>query len=256
MALSVIVFAVVCIVLLPSRRLRIRACNVFGHITGRVSLWLSGARISPGAKEQMRLAHPAIYVSNHTSVLDIFIGIWLAPLDTCGIAKKQIVWYPFFGQLYAISGHLLIDRANRAQAVEALADAARLIAKYRIGVYMWPEGTRARDGRLQPFKKGFAHLALATGLPVVPVVVTGAHQVWRKNSVLMHPGDVGIRMLDPIPTTHWTLDDLDAHVAEVHAAFAAALPPEQQPTLPEPTLAPASLPVAVSLDLPGTAVRG
>jgi 1-acyl-sn-glycerol-3-phosphate acyltransferase len=229
MAVAVVIFTIVCLLLLPSRRLRIRACNVFGHIVGRTCLWLCGARMPPGLPEAAGRVHPAIYVSNHTSVADIFIGIWLAPLDTCGVAKKQVVWYPFFGQLYAISGHLLLDRANRDSAVAALAGVAELMRKWRIGVWMWPEGTRSKDGRLRPFKKGFAHLALATGLPVVPVVVSGAHRLWRKNSVVIRPADVGIRVLDPIPTTHWRIETLDAHVEEVHAAFAAALPEDQRP---------------------------
>ncbi|MFZ5478803.1 MAG: lysophospholipid acyltransferase family protein [Myxococcota bacterium] len=236
MAVAVAVFAVVCVVLLPSRRLRIRACNVFGHVTGRVCLWLAGATIDPSVKRFADAAHPAIYVSNHTSALDIFVGIWLAPLDTCGVAKKQVVWYPFFGQLYAISGHLMLDRADRGQAVEALRDVAELIRKYRIGVWLWPEGTRSKDGRLRPLKKGFVHLAIATRLPVVPVVVTGAHRAWQKNSILLHPTNVGIRVLDPIPTDDWSLDRIDDILADVHRRFAEALPDDQKPIEAQPAL--------------------
>lgn len=232
MAIAVLVFAVLCTLALPSRSLRIRICNVFGHITGRFIVWLTGSSVPAGLRDQIDGTFPAIYVSNHTSPLDIFLGIWIAPLGTCGIAKKEIVWYPFFGQLYAISGHLMIDRQNRGNAVEALRSVADLVKRHRLGVWMWPEGTRARDGRLLPFKKGFAHLALATRLPIVPVVITGAHRVWRKGSLAIHPTDVGVRILPPIPTLDWTAETLDTHIAQVHAVFERALPPEQLPVPP------------------------
>ncbi len=231
MALATAIFAVVCTVLLPSRRLRIRACNLFGHVVGRAVLFLAGARIDDEAKVKARMnaSFPAIYVSNHTSALDIFAGMWASPFGTCGIAKKEVVYYPFLGQLYLISGHLLIDRTNHERAIEAMRQVAAIVLHWDMSVWLWPEGTRSKDGRLRPFKKGFAHLALATGLPVVPVVVSGAHHSWKKGSLVVHPTRLGIQVLDPIPTTDWTLDTLDAHVAEVHARFAAALPEDQRP---------------------------
>jgi 1-acyl-sn-glycerol-3-phosphate acyltransferase len=239
MAGSVAVFASLALLALPSRAARIKICNVFGHITGRACLWVTGCSVPDGVAEAARAAHPAIYVSNHTSMLDIFLGIWLAPLGTVGVAKKQIVYYPFFGQLYAISGHILLDRANRANAVEALAAATRVIRKHNLGVWIWPEGTRSKDGRLLPFKKGFAHLAVATKLPVVPVVVTGMHEAMAKNSMVLRPTTLGIRVLPAIATDDWTLDNLDAKIAEVYAVFDAALPDDQK-ALPLPAAAKAT----------------
>ncbi len=236
MAIATAVFAALVLLFLPSRSLRIKTCNVFGHVTGRTCLWLAGASVPPGISEQVRASHPAIYISNHTSMLDIFVGIWLAPIGTVGVAKKQVVYYPFFGQLYAISGHILLDRGNTASAIESLADTARIIRKYGIGVWMWPEGTRAKDGRLRPFKKGFAHLAIATRLPIVPVVVTGAHKAMKKNTFTVNPTTLGMRALPAISTDDWTLENLDEMVAKVYAAFDEALP-EEQKALPLPAAA-------------------
>lgn len=227
MAVATLVFAVGCLLLLPWRAARIRLCNHFGHVTGRVCMALAGA--TPAVRPIRDGSVPAIYVSNHTSVLDIFLGIWLVPTGTCGIAKKEIVWYPFFGQLYFLSGHLMLDRSNRASAVEGLRTLADLIAKHRLGVWMWPEGTRARDGRLLPFKKGFAHLALATRLPIVPVVVAGAHRAWEKHSLRIRPTRLDVQVLDPIPTDDWTPENLDEKIEDVRRRFVEALPADQRP---------------------------
>jgi 1-acyl-sn-glycerol-3-phosphate acyltransferase len=228
MVVAVAIFAVLCTLLLPWRTVRIRTCNVFGHLVGRAILAVTGTRVLGNPKPEMNASMPAIYVSNHTSPIDIFLGIWLSPVGVCGVAKKEVVWYPFFGQLYLISGHLRIDRGNRGRAIEALRNIADLVRENGLGIWIWPEGTRSRDGRLRAFKKGFAHLALATGLPVVPVVVTGAHRIWRKNSFLIHPGEVVVKVLPAVDTSGWTLETLDTHVAEVHRLVNDALPPDQQ----------------------------
>ena len=234
MAIAVLIFAALCTILLPWRSARIRVCNIFGHITGRFILWLAGATVHGADLAKLQAVYPAIYVSNHTSALDIFLGIWLGPVGVCGVAKKEVVWYPFFGQLYALSGHLLIDRQNRENAIAALKRAAEDVKRYHLAIWMWPEGTRARDGRLQPFKKGFAHLALATGLPVVPIVVSGAHRAWQKNSMHIHPTDIRVQVMDPIPTTGWSNETLERNIEEVHAVFASALPPDQLPEVKIP----------------------
>lgn len=227
LALLVPVFALGCLLLLPSRVLRIRLCNLFGHLCGRAVLGICGTTVM-GNPAGTRSAFPAIYVSNHTSPLDIFLGIWLAPHRTVGVAKKEVVFYPLFGQLYLLSGHLRVDRKDHASAVAALAEVAAMIKKYGLGLWLWPEGTRSRDGRLGPFKKGFAHMALATRLPVVPVVVSGAHRGWSKGSIMIESCTVNVQVLAPIPTDTWRLETLDDHVATVRAAFLAHLPEDQR----------------------------
>lgn len=222
-------FVPVFLVLLPSRSRRICAFNVYSHLTGRVMVWFAGATLPAGIPARMNALHPAIYVSNHTSYLDIFFGIWAAPLGTIGTAKKETVYVPFFGQLYAVSGNVLVDRDDRRAAVAALRTIVGLMQSHGFGVLIWPEGTRSLDGRLQPFKRGFAHVALATRLPVVPIVVSGAHRCWPKGAALTFPARVDVRILDPIPTTDWTAARLDEHVADVWSRFAATLPDEQKP---------------------------
>ncbi len=227
MAIVAPLFAVGCL-FLPPRSWRIRFCNFFGHVMGRFVVWITGCTVAGDPALAMNAAMPAIYISNHTSPLDIFLGIWLSPYGTCGVAKKEVVYYPFFGQLYLLSGHLRIDRGNRERAVEAMREIAEIVGSKRLGIWIWPEGTRSRDGRLRAFKKGFAHMALATGLPVVPVVIGGAHRIWRKNSLMLHPGPVTVTVLPAIDTKNWTLETIDDHIAFVHHIVNDALPEEQR----------------------------
>jgi lysophosphatidate acyltransferase len=223
------IWAVLLILLLPSRVLRIKAINHFGHLAGGTSMWLSGCPITIDGAENFDVNRPALYISNHTSVVDLFIGMWISPVGTVGVAKKQVVWYPLIGQLYLLSGHLRIDRGNTTQAKESLREMGEIVRKNRLSIWMWPEGTRSRDGRLLPFKKGIVHLALQTGLPIVPVVVTGAQHAWTNGSLAVRRVPIGIRAYPAIDTTGWTADNVDAYVEQLHQVFADALPPEQRP---------------------------
>lgn len=222
-------FFPVFVVLLPSRRLRILASNIYGQLTGRVMIFLSGASIPPGLRAQLASPQPAIFISNHTSYLDIYLGIWAAPTGTLATARHSTVYVPFLGQLYALSGNVLINRADKRSAAAALQETIDLVLRFRTSVWIWPEGTRSADGRLLPFKRGFAHVALATRLPIVPVVVSNAHRCWPRGRAYTRPAAVSVRILPPISTADWTIDMIDRHVADVHARFVAALPDDQRP---------------------------
>ncbi|OGQ18494.1 MAG: hypothetical protein A2138_23130 [Deltaproteobacteria bacterium RBG_16_71_12] len=224
-------FTVALFVLLPSRPLRIKVGNVYGSFVGKGCAWLTGSRYTIVGREHADPARPAIYVANHASMVDIFLGAWLSPTGTCGVAKKEIVLYPFFGQFYWLAGHLRIDRSNHERAVASLTALADLVKRHALSIFIWPEGHRSRDGRLRQFKKGAFHLALSTGLPIVPMVIAGSHRAWESRSLRLARTDVDVTFLPPIDTTAWRRETLDLHIAEVERVMAAALPPDQRPAL-------------------------
>lgn len=219
----------VAVVLLPWRVLRIKLCNYYGKLVGYAITRIAGATPVVRHAERLDGSFPAIYVANHTSTLDAFLSIWLCPVGGCGVMKKEVVKIPFFGLLYLLSGHLRIDRGRHDKAIAALADIAKLVRKERLGIWIMPEGTRSKTGKLQPFKSGFVHLAIATGLPVVPVVLHDAHRAWALGTFRFVPTTVDIDVLPAIKTDGWRTETAQAHADEVHAAFAEALRDAQKP---------------------------
>jgi 1-acyl-sn-glycerol-3-phosphate acyltransferase len=191
---------------------------------------LSRCPITVEGREHFDGTRPAICVGNHTSIVDAFTSIWLVPPGTVGVAKKQILYYPFYGQIWYLSGHLTLDRANTEKAKASMCKLADYVRRKKLQVLMWPEGTRARDGRLLPFKKGFVHLALATGLPIVPMVTTGAHRVWDKGSLKLREVPISIRFLPAIDTSSWSLETISDHVQQVWKTMHDALPSDQRPS--------------------------
>ena len=228
-----VLYILVCLLLLPWRVLRIKAGNHYGKLVGPTVFGLAGVDVQVERRERMSALRPALFVSNHTSTADMWVGMWLCPFGGCGVAKKEIVRIPFFGQAYMVSGHLLLDRGNRERAISSMAGAADVVRTHRLSLWMWPEGTRSRDGRLKPLKKGFAHLAIATGLPVVPIVLHSAHRRWPGGTFEIVPGPLRVEILDPIDTSDWTSETVDEHVQEVWRAFHDALDESQRPP-PDP----------------------
>ena len=229
LGLGFAIWSILLIALLPWRVTRIKTCNLFGSIVGRAVYFCSGCKLNIKGQEHVQGHRPAIYISNHTSVLDIFLAIWLSPMGTVGIAKESIVYYPLFGQIYYLSGHLRIDRSNPRAAIRSMKKLAEYVKEHSLSIFMWPEGTRARDGRLMPFKKGVGHLALKTGLPIVPMVVKGAHKAWEKNTLTLRRVPIEVEFLPLIDTSDWRSGNLEEKLHAINQQFIEVLPSDQHP---------------------------
>lgn len=229
MLITTIIQVLVLIVLLPSRTARIKACNFYGSVAGAGIVWISGSSLNVRGVENLDRKRPAIYISNHASPLDIFIAMWKSPVGTVGVAKKSVIFYPFIGQVYALSGHLRIDRGRTGRAVEGMQRLGELVRANKLSIFIWPEGTRSRSGRLLPFKKGVVHLALQTGLPIVPFILEGAHKCWEPHSLLIKGVPITLDVLPAIDTSGWSLETIEQHVADLQALFVDHLPEDQKP---------------------------
>lgn len=225
-----VALGIVCLIpLLPWHPLRIKFTNHFGTVVGSGIMRISGCKVRVHGKEHVHSSRPAIYAGNHTSIFDAFTSIWLSPVGTVGVAKREIIYYPFYGLAWILAGHLLIDRGRTERAKASMAKMGAFVKQHGLHIFMLPEGTRASDGRLLPLKKGIVYLALQTGLPIVPMVTVGAHKAWIKGSLLLRKVPIDITFLPPIDTTGWSEDRVDEHLETLKAAFVAALPEDQRP---------------------------
>ena len=211
------------IICLPFRNIRIKLGNLTGKIIGPVVTRITGTKINYSNYSKIHETKPAIYIMNHSSALDIFVAMALCPFGGCGVGKKEIVKIPLFGQVYWLSGHLLIDRSNRKKAIDSMNKLSKQVIDYNLSIWIWPEGTRNKNGKLLPFKKGFAHLALATKLPVVPVILHDAHKRWPAKSMNFYPGECQVDILDPINTDSWKRDSIDEHIEYVRGIMTEAM---------------------------------
>ena len=221
LGLTVSVLLVGLLFVLPWRHLRLRAGGVFARFLGPKLLRVLGIHLE--AQGDVDATRPAVFVLNHTSALDVPISMAVYPTLACGIGKREVIWVPFFGAAYALTGNLLINRSDHSSSVEAINALVEVINRLGLSLWIAPEGTRSLDGKLGPFKKGFVNIAIAKGLPVVPVVFHGAGALWPAKTFRITPGTVRVEVLEPIATTDWSVDTLDEHVAQVRQVFVDAL---------------------------------
>lgn len=167
---------------------------------------------------------PCVYVGNHQSLLDVPV---LASCFVSGgvvIGKKELSKIPLFGWIFDATGQIRIDRGDTQQAVGRLKHAEEQIRARRVGVWIFPEGTRGGEpGEMLPFKKGAFVMAVNTAAPLVPVVVSPYKPRSDIKARRLLPNDVEVRVLEPIPTAGLTEADVPELMERTRRGMASAL---------------------------------
>jgi len=160
-------------------------------------------------QEHLVAERPSILMINHQSFLDILIVGRLIPRRTSIMAKSSIRWTPL-GPFMIMSGTIFVDRGNNARAVSSLKAAGETMKSGGVSLYMYPEGTRhlSEDNSLLPLKKGGFHLAIQSGIPIVPIVAENYWWLYRKG--FFGTGKIKVRALPPIQTKGLTPEDASA----------------------------------------------
>ncbi|MWV13758.1 1-acylglycerol-3-phosphate O-acyltransferase [Pseudomonas sp. R-28-1W-6] len=148
----------------------------------------------------------SVIIANHQSNYDLYVLGRVVPSRTVSIGKKSLKWVPFFGQLYWLAGNVLIDRGNARKAKEAMLTTTDTLQHRDTSIWVFPEGTRNLGDGLLPFKKGAFQMAIAAGVPIIPVCVSTYAKRLKLNR--WNSGRIMIRSLPAIPTLGLTLDDL------------------------------------------------
>ncbi|MCC4857780.1 1-acylglycerol-3-phosphate O-acyltransferase [Vibrio lentus] len=171
----------------------------FGRYFGRMSK-IFGMKLELRIPEDAYSRGQHVYVANHQNSWDLFTISSAVTPKVVTVGKKSLAWMPLFGQLYWLTGNILIDRANRSKAVGTIDQVVTSLKESDVSVWMFPEGTRSRGRGLLPFKTGAFHAAIGAGLPIIPIVCssTGGVKLNRWNN-----GHVIVEMLPPISTENY-----------------------------------------------------
>jgi putative phosphoserine phosphatase/1-acylglycerol-3-phosphate O-acyltransferase len=185
-------------------------------------LALNGVRLNVTGAENLTARRPAVFLFNHRNNFDVFIVAALVKDNWTGIAKKELETNPLVGPLGKLMDAAFIDRADTVSAVAALAPIEEA-ARKGLSIIVAPEGTRLDTQSVGPFKKGAFRIAMATGLPVVPIVIRNSESVAGRNSTTLSPGTVDVTVLPPVSTADWTVKDLPERVGEIRSAYVRLL---------------------------------
>ena len=176
----------------------------FGRLFSKMSR-VVGIKLEIRYAEGAEQVGPAVYIANHQNTYDLFTVSGAIMQRTVTVGKKSLVWIPLFGQLYWITGNILIDRANRSKAVGTIGQVVDKIKKNKVSVWMFPEGTRSRGRGLLPFKTGAFHAAIGAQVPIVPIVCSSTDKVklnrWDNGLVI-------VEVMKPIATVGLEKEDV------------------------------------------------
>jgi 1-acyl-sn-glycerol-3-phosphate acyltransferase len=183
---------------------------------------VAGIHIKVKGREQVPAHRACIFMANHVSNLDAPALISRIPGRTSAFAKRSIFKLPIFGICLRLAEYIPVDRTgNKASATASVAVATQLLAK-GLHITTFVEGTRSKDGRMQPFKKGPFYLAMQSGAPCIPVSIYGTETMMAKGSFAIRPGTAHIIFHAPVYPSDYATREALSQV--VRAVIASSLP--------------------------------
>jgi 1-acyl-sn-glycerol-3-phosphate acyltransferase len=188
----------------------------------------AGVRVEVSGRERVPSGVSCIYLANHVSNLDPPVLFPELPGMAVAMLKKELMRIPLLGAGMRLAGFVPVERGHRRESAQAsVAKAAEALQRGR-HMLIFAEGTRSVDGRLQPFKRGPFYLAMESGAPIVPIVISGTEKLMRKGSVAITPGVVRVEFLEALrPADFASREELMDAVRE---RMIAALPEEMKPS--------------------------
>jgi 1-acyl-sn-glycerol-3-phosphate acyltransferase len=210
------------------------------HVQRITSLWtkmiltVGGVALNVKGLSQIDPKRQYVFMANHQSNIDIPVLIQSLPTFRLRwIAKKELLWVPFFGWAMWAAKHITVDRSDRFDALGSLKKAKERM-KDGVSLVVFPEGTRGNEGDLLPFKRGGFLLAVRTGTPIVPVTINGSGEILPKGDWRIRRGQIEVIVSPPVSIEHYqpgTLRALSAHIREL---MESNLQRESRPGMPKP----------------------
>ncbi len=173
-----------------------------------------GVEVEVRIPESVKDIGPVVWMANHQNSYDLFTHANAVLPGTVSVGKKSLKWIPFFGQMYWLSGNILIDRKNTSKAMNTIELTADKIKKDKLSIWMFPEGTRSRGKGLLPLKTGAFRTAMQAEVPIVPICAS--NQVGTINLNRWDNGKIIIEFLDPIQLNDANRENLRVIINEVH----------------------------------------
>lgn len=206
--------------------------NFFTSNWSKLLMLTTGIELNVLGEENLTKQRPAVFIFNHRNQADPMIAGRLVGVDFTGVGKKELERNPLMGPLGKVMDAAFIDRDDTQAAVEGLRKVEEL-ARKGLSILIAPEGTRLDTTEVGPFKKGPFRIAMAAGVPIVPIVIRNAEVIAARDSSTFSAGKVDVAVFPPIPTDDWTHDDLAERIAEVRQLYLDTLLSWPRDTLPD-----------------------
>lgn len=190
--------------------------NVYhtARFLGKIPKLILGVEVEVRIPDSVKDVGPVVWLANHQNSYDLFTHANAVLPGTVSVGKTSLKWIPFFGQMYWLTGNILIDRKNTNKAMSTIELTADKIKENKLSIWMFPEGTRSRGRGLLPLKTGAFRTAIQANVPIVPICASNQHGTIQLNR--WDNGKIIIEFLDPIYLDDGKREHLRSTVNEVH----------------------------------------
>jgi 1-acyl-sn-glycerol-3-phosphate acyltransferase len=173
------------------------AANMIAVAWSRLCCGIAPIKVNIIGRGNYKRSRSYVVVANHQSMADIPVVHGFLGLNIKWIMKKELKKVPIFGAACHRLGCIFVDRTNSKAAIESIENGRQQLSK-KASVLFFAEGTRSRDGKVMPFKKGAFRFAWETGLPILPITIKNSLTVLPSDTLDLIPGQVDIIVHPPI----------------------------------------------------------
>jgi len=202
---------------------RLRILHLFTSLWASLYTWANPAwPVTIEGREKIDRDTAYVMVANHLSLLDILVMFRLFT-HFKWVSKMENFKLPFIGWNMVLNRYVKLRRGEKASVLQMMRSCRQHLAEGS-SLMIFPEGTRSASGRLRSFKPGAFEIALASGCPILPIVLQGTSDALPKQGfVLQGRHDIRVRCLDPLPFESFRDEDVETLTLRVHDLIAAEI---------------------------------
>lgn len=199
--------------------LRNRSSLFFVNCGFKIANFIAGVKLTVKGLENIPKDQAVLFIGNHCSMFDIIITYPLMKRPTGYVAKKEVKKVPGLSWWMYFVNCIFLDRKDPREGLKSILKASDYI-KNGVSIFLFPEGTRSKDGKLHEFKDGGFKIATKVGAPIIPVGIIGSAKLFENQFPKIRPSHVTVIFGEPIYTEGLSRSELKEVPANVHQQVA------------------------------------
>jgi 1-acyl-sn-glycerol-3-phosphate acyltransferase len=173
-------------------------------------LRLAGVKFEVRRSPGFDPARTSIFICNHVNLFDAFVIYSAIPQFVRGFELESHFQYPVYGWMMGRFGNIPVPDNPTREGLEIMTERAKHALDSGVSLIAFAEGSRTRDGHVQPFKKGAFNIAQKFGTPIVPMSIVGSFEFFQTGGWMLHPGKITVYLHDTIETSNVSRAEIDS----------------------------------------------
>ncbi|MBB6275238.1 lysophospholipid acyltransferase family protein [Porphyromonas circumdentaria] len=169
-----------------------------GTLWSRIGLTLFLCPIKVEGRENIPYkSGPFVVMANHQGAFDILMMYGYLSIPFRWVMKQELRSVPFMGKACAMAGFIFVDEKTPS-SIKGTMSSARKVLSEGTSIFIFPEGSRTKDGKMRRFKKGGFMMAYELNVPIIPVTINGAFKALPRGTFFVRPTRLKLTIHPPV----------------------------------------------------------